>query len=133
MCGQSIEEDAYQRFFYSSEEYMSILKSKQKNVETVRDAKEACAEQYSTLEKDVAFVEKQADSLRRHMQRWAGTEETYGTALEQIDDLIVDARVELAKLRQQYDLELERDRLEKILAATRAESERLRIETQKPS
>ena len=131
ICGQPVEEDAYQRFFYSSDEYLSILKSKQKNVQTVREARAGCELELAGLEKRVVGVQAASDEVRKRMERWGGSHGTYGTLLEQIDDKIVDVRVELERLKQQLDLEFARNKLEQALAAAREELERLRIETQK--
>jgi hypothetical protein len=104
ICGQPVEETAYQRFFYSSDEYLSILKSKQKNVETVRAAVHACD---AELAEFVELLEKHrtaAAAMRREMGRWAGTGGTYGTELQRLDDELVNVRVILERLQEQLAL-----------------------------
>lgn len=131
VCGQPIEEDSYQRFFYSSDEYLSILKSKQKNVDTVREAKLACEEELARLKKREETVLIAAADARRKMERWAGTDGAYGTKLERIDDEIVEVRVVLEKLKQQLDMELERNKLEAAVAEARDEVQRLTADAQR--
>lgn len=42
ICGNDINEDEYEKFFYSTEEYFKILQSKQKSVETIDNAILSC-------------------------------------------------------------------------------------------
>jgi len=113
ICGQAIDEGAYQRFFYSSEEYVGILKSKQKNVETVRAALAGCDEELVALENSLTKHRADVHAARRDMSRWAGAADgTYTTELERVDDELVQVRVSLERLSERLELELERDKLE---------------------
>ena len=112
ICGQPIDESAYQRFFYSSEEYLSILKSKQKNVVTVRDALKGCDRELEELAQLVTSHKRGIAETRKNMTRWAGIGGVYTTELQRVDDALVDVRVTLERLREQLDLEVERDKLE---------------------
>jgi DNA repair exonuclease SbcCD ATPase subunit len=125
ICGQAIDESAYQRFFYSSEEYVGILKSKQKNAETVRAAVAACDEELVAL--DGVLLKHRAESrvARQEMTRWAGSEGTYSTELERVDDELVKQRVALERLQERLELELERDKLEAQANEARQQVERL--------
>ena len=125
ICGQPIDESAYQRFFYSSEEYVGILKSKQKNVETVRAALAGCDEELVALESALTQYRTEARTARRDMGRWAGAEGTYTTELERVDDEIVQVRVSLERLSERLELELERDKLEGQANEARLNVERL--------
>jgi chromosome segregation ATPase len=125
ICNQTIDEAAYQRFFYSPEEYLSILKSKQKNVETVRDALKGCDTELRELAEQLANQKKVAGETRKRMLRWAGIGGVYSTELQRVDDALVEVRVVLERLRQQLDLELERDKLEAQANAARNEVTRL--------
>ena len=124
ICGQAIDESAYQRFFYSSEEYVGILKSKQKNVETVRAAVVACDAELVALETSLEKHRTEAASARKKMSTWAGSGGTYSTELEHVDDERVKVRVGLERLREQLELELERDKLEQ-----QANEARMRVES----
>ena len=131
ICGQPVDEASYQRFFYSSDEYVSILKSKQKNVETVRSAITACGEEIKTVAAQKESLKAAATTLRQKMEKWAGGEGgAYGTELERVDDEVVEVRVQIERLKAQLDLELERDKLEGQASAARQEAERLRQRTQ---
>ena len=47
------------------------------------------------------------------MGRWAGASGTYSTELERVDDELVKVRVAVERLREQLELELERDKTDK--------------------
>ncbi len=125
ICGQPIDEAAYQRFFYSSDEYLSILKSKQKNVETVRAALRACDVELGEVVDLLAKQRAGANEIRKSMTRWAGIGGSYSTELQRVDDELVEVRVVLGRLREQLELEMERDKLEAHSNAARLEVERL--------
>src|SRR5699024_10867374 len=49
ICGREVLESEYEKFFYSTDEYLTILKSKQKSVETLDIAIQSCDEELSEL------------------------------------------------------------------------------------
>ncbi|WP_404364368.1 hypothetical protein ACIHQR_29970 [Corallococcus coralloides] len=125
ICGRSVVESDYQRFFYSSDEYLRILKSKQKNVETVREAVQACDSELAELAELIEKHRNTASGVRKNMERWAGTGGSYGTELQRVDDELVEVRVTLERLHGQLALEVERDKLEEQANAARLQVERL--------
>lgn len=58
ICGKEIEEDEYEKFFYSTDEYLSILKSKQKSIETLDLAIQSCNEELAKKEKKLRELEE---------------------------------------------------------------------------
>jgi hypothetical protein len=124
ICGQAIDESAYQRFFYSSDEYVGILKSKQKNVETVRAAVAACDGELVAVEASLERHRAEASAARKKIGQWAGGGGTYSTELERVDEELVKARVGLERLWERLELEVERDKLEQ-----QANEARIRVES----
>lgn len=59
ICGREVSESEYEKFFYSSDEYLTILKSKQKSVETLDIAIESCNDELSTLNQELESSRKQ--------------------------------------------------------------------------
>lgn len=131
ICGQAIDEAAYQRFFYSSDEYVAILKSKQKNVDTVRAAKTACEADLVRLDARTQQLLVAAAELKSRTEKWAGTDGKYGTELERIDDEILETRLTVERLKQQLDMELERNKLEESTVAAESEVARLNDDVQR--
>ncbi len=58
ICGKEIEEDEYEKFFYSTDEYLSILKSNQKSIETLDLAIQSCNEELAKKEKKLRELEE---------------------------------------------------------------------------
>jgi hypothetical protein len=125
ICGKAVAEAEYQRFFYSSEEFISVLKSKQKNVQTVSAALQACDKELIEFGELLAAHKRNALQARKELERWAGVGGTYSTELEGIDDELVNVRIMLERLMDQLDLELERDKLERSANEARLNVERL--------
>ena len=119
ICGQEVDEGSYQRFFYSSSEYVAILKSKQKNVETVAGAVATCEAEIEKGRKAIDKKRREARSLRDNISRWVGREGRYATELEVTDDRIVDLRVALEGLHRQFGIETERHLLQQAVETAR--------------
>jgi hypothetical protein len=114
VCGLPIQEDEYTRYFYSTDEYLSILKSRQKNIETLDVASAACAQEHTELSKEKEELESKTKTLHAQLQALlkepmapANTEEA-----RRIDDRLVELRIELENLQRQQQLEQQRTELE---------------------
>lgn len=59
ICGAEINEGQYERYFYNSQEYLDILKSKQKSIETIDMGIASC-------ENEILSITKNLDSLAKH-------------------------------------------------------------------
>jgi len=57
ICGNSIDESQYEKFFYSADEYLDILKSRQKSVETIETAISSCKEELEDLNEAITRLE----------------------------------------------------------------------------
>ncbi|MED4023649.1 AAA family ATPase [Priestia aryabhattai] len=64
ICGKEIDENEYEKFFYSSDEYLTILKSKQKSIETLDLAVQSCEEELSELETEIVSLTKEKIELQ---------------------------------------------------------------------
>lgn len=120
ICGQAVDEGSFQRFFYASDEYVAILKSKQKNVETLAGAIQSRENEIENLRKRIAEKREERRLVRGRIARWVGREGRYTTELEATDDRLVELRVELEQLQAQVAVELERDRLQRSVEAARS-------------
>lgn len=59
ICGKPIDESEYQRFFYTSEEYLDILKSRQKSVETVTMAIKTVNNEIESRTEEISSLSRQ--------------------------------------------------------------------------
>lgn len=110
ICGQPIDEGAYQRVFYTTEEYTSILKSRRKNTETVRSAIDACDDDLKTLSALIAHKEGVAHQFLEKLEGWAGSSGVYTTELERVDEELAEVRVALERARSALELQRELER-----------------------
>ncbi|QAT83632.1 hypothetical protein EJ065_2046 [Corallococcus coralloides] len=132
ICGLPIQEDEYTRYFYSTDEYLTILKSRQKNIETLDLASVACSQesveisrQKEQLESKTKAVYAQLQALLSEPMASAHTEES-----RRIDDRLVELRIEVENLQRQQQLEQQRMVLEDDLNSfqSRRENAKQRVD-----
>ena len=63
ICGSEVAEGDYEKFFYNSAEYLAILKSRQKNVETVETAASAVLDELKGVRADKSATEREANRI----------------------------------------------------------------------
>lgn len=113
VCGSEVDESEYEKFFYTSEEYLDILKSKQKSINTVSIAIESCNFEYNIIISDskkiyerrsaiVATIKELIDSLDNNFDY---------SMVDNVDDKIVELKSEINIFEQRIELE---QKLEKI-------------------
>lgn len=115
VCGADIDEEQYERFFYSSDEYTDILKSKQKSTETIDVAISSCVEEADVLAKQIEALNEQISVFQDQISEWIGDYDFSSNKqeLKKADDLILSVRSEINILNQQIDTESRRETLQK--------------------
>lgn len=63
ICGSPIDEKAYEKFFYNSEEYQELLKQKRQNLETITDARIEVESQLEEIDKTRDLLILQENSI----------------------------------------------------------------------
>ncbi|MFY0684042.1 MAG: hypothetical protein JXR20_05775 [Balneola sp.] len=119
VCGQTIEEEQYEKFFYSSDEYLEILKSKKKSVETVNDAISGTMINLNDLEKEVRLIKADKDKIEGKIKELVSKIDGQidVESLNDIDDKILEIRDEIRELNNQIDVSKEVDKTQKDLDA----------------
>lgn len=114
VCGADVDEAAYERFFYDNTDYLAILKTKQKNVQTIEAAIESCESELRRLDGRIAKAEGESDAERLELKQAAlnSTLSFDPNALRETDANILKLRSEIGKLEQQFSLEKKRQDLE---------------------
>ncbi|MBK67882.1 MAG: hypothetical protein CMP22_07095 [Rickettsiales bacterium] len=107
VCGSKIEEERYERFFYTQEEYNDILKSKIKSYKTVQIAINDCnSEILKTQNKIISLKETSTiykENLKKYLFR---IDETIDLeTINDIDDEILKVRQEIADLHNILEIE----------------------------
>ncbi|WP_339207904.1 AAA family ATPase [Paenibacillus sp. FSL K6-3182] len=68
LCGAEIQEGQSEHFFYNSQEYVEILRSKQKSVETIDVAINSCAKEITSLQEAIKQIRLNLDSIRNQLK-----------------------------------------------------------------
>ncbi len=115
VCGASIEEEQYERFFYTSQEYKDILKTKLKALGTIKTAYEDCDEEVSDLKNKISDIEININSLRENLTSMLGRidEVVDVESLNDIDDKILELREDVANLHRLLEIESKLEKFQK--------------------
>lgn len=107
VCGASIEEEQYERFFYTSKEYKDILKAKLKALSTIKTAYNDCDSEVQETKNEIEEVEKQSVALREKLQEMLGRVDEIVDieSLNDIDDKILQLREDIANLHRLLEVE----------------------------
>ncbi|ELR6564817.1 hypothetical protein QRU50_002495 [Vibrio cholerae] len=107
VCGSKIEEEQYERFFYTSQEYKDILKSKVKTLATIQSALDDCNNDVDMVKEDInTFVDKLSylrEKLGETLQKVDLPIDV--ERLNDIDDKILELREDVSSLHQLLDIE----------------------------
>ncbi|MEJ8847565.1 hypothetical protein [Variovorax rhizosphaerae] len=104
VCGHGVDERSYQRFFYSSAEYLDILRSKSKTLETLRIASKGMREESNNLKAERERIAEALAKKRERIEVSAGADRTE-QVLEELDDKLLETRDKLAKSQEAFRLE----------------------------
>lgn len=115
VCGASIEEEQYERFFYTSKEYKDILKAKLKALSTIKAAYEDCDSEVQQTKGEIESIEKKSSMLREKLQEMLGRvdEVVDIESLNDIDDKILQLREDVANLNRLLEIESKLERFQK--------------------
>lgn len=128
VCGSDVEEFAYEKFFYDSSEYIDILKSKQKSVDTIDLATNGVQEELSILKEQRNTLLGEIDKLKLEIREVLSSIEAGvdTESLDKYDDKILALREDLSRFNQQFELETKREKLQRELETISKKCERLR-------
>lgn len=68
LCGAEIQEGQSERFFYNSKEYIEILRSKQKSVETIDVAINSCGKEIASVQEVIKQIHLSLESIRNQLK-----------------------------------------------------------------
>ena len=114
VCGASIEEEQFERFFYTSKEYKDILKTKIKASSTIKSAYDDCDSEVQDTKREIESVERKSVVLREKLQEMLGRvdEVVDIESLNDIDDKILQLREDVANLNRLLEIESKLDRFQ---------------------
>ncbi len=121
VCGAPIEEEQYERFFYTSQEYNEILKAKTKSLATIELALSSCNEDIHEIVEGKKSLTKVLTELKRKLRtRLEAIDQPIDLeTINDIDDKILGIREEVAHLYQTIEIETKIENLQKDYDAKR--------------
>lgn len=107
VCGSKIEEEQYERFFYTSQEYKDILKSKVKTLATIESALDDCSNDVESVKERINNIVDNLSSLRIKLEETLEKVDQLIDVerLNDIDDKILELREDVSTLHQLLDIE----------------------------
>lgn len=123
ICGNPIDELKFERFTYTSNEYIDILKSRVKSRETIILAHEDCVSELNELRNKIRISEQEANLLKNEVnEKIAASGKVSPTnSLQEIDSYIFDVKNQISTLNQRLTME------EKLLGLIK-QSDKLKAE-----
>ncbi|GJH17474.1 hypothetical protein CBA19CS22_13050 [Caballeronia novacaledonica] len=121
VCGNPVDENDYQRFFYSPTEYVDIYRAKKKSLQTMLSTIEDTDTDISdSLEKQAA-LEKQTAELAEHIDKSFSLPQAEVSEIqtEQLDEKIFDLKNEQNELFQALKMEEKVEDLQRTFNAKR--------------
>ncbi|CAK3421001.1 hypothetical protein VCRA2120O333_20395 [Vibrio crassostreae] len=117
VCGNDVDEENYQRYFYSSEEYQEILKSRIKSLDTFDSAINELNIKVARLIKSKDNIEENICTIdKKLLEMMKGLAiEVSEVDLEAIDDKISELREDISNLNQLLKMELKLEAFDKDL------------------
>lgn len=139
ICGNTVSDEQYQKFFYSKEEYFNILKSKQKNIETIENALISYEKDIFSKNSLIAQLELKLSDLKSDINNLSrGRKIIKNQELKEVNDKIFNTEKSITNIKQQIkiekkreELENERASIEQLVESKKREMELLKLEASK--
>ncbi|MDR7191813.1 AAA family ATPase [Luteimonas terrae] len=109
VCGGKVNEESYQRFFYSAAEYLEILASKVKSLETLTAAIADVNREVAATTQRSEETEAQYESVSARVALATATSRPDFTFLESIEDKIFEIKAAISDLGQALRMEKKLD------------------------
>ncbi|MGE5942758.1 MAG: hypothetical protein ACM31G_00320, partial [Flavobacteriales bacterium] len=125
ICGNKVNDVQYQKFFYTKEEYLNILNSKQKNIITVDNALKSYEKEILTISSQIALYEKRMLDIKSEINHMVkGKKIVKNLELKDVNDKIFYLQKTISAIKQQIRIESKKEELEreKDLMAHKVES-----------
>ncbi|MED4016297.1 hypothetical protein [Sutcliffiella cohnii] len=106
ICGEKFEENQYEKFFYDSEEYLDILKSKQKSVDTIDAAIKSCEEEIADTERESEEFELKKLKLNQQLKEIGANEVKVSNdnEINDVNERILFEKKEIQESEHQLEL-----------------------------
>lgn len=129
ICGNDIAEEQYEKFFYTDEEYLDILKVKKKSIQSLNQLLERKNQRMKIIVAHVESAEKSIEKIRAYIHELTkDIASNYNSAyIRQLDERERDLNGKILELQQAEDLAKKRESLVSQVIILKNKVERLKI------
>lgn len=117
ICGSDICEDEYEKFFYTEDEYVDMILSKKKSLESLEFAILSCKEDIDIFNNQLKKVDEEKKNLKINISDLS--KEIYSSynseKVKEYDDVIVGIKEKISKINQSLEIEIKREKLDSEL------------------
>jgi hypothetical protein len=133
ICGALLDDSQYEKFFYSSQEYLEILKSKQKSVDTIESAIESCTYELNWVVEKRTKSEMRSDKIKNQLSEIENDIEIYtnDSEINSLNDRILEINLKIQNNEQMMIVSNKYSELEKNSIAKKVGFESLDIRVKK--
>jgi DNA repair exonuclease SbcCD ATPase subunit len=108
-CGNPVDEETFEKFFFSSEEYWSLLKARKKSIETVNLVINSVIKEIEKLTIELKEFELISDELKAEVKNNLNKVDRANVDIEklnEVDDKSLEIKNELNRLNEKLEFEL---------------------------
>ena len=106
ICGNEITDEQFQKFFYTKEEYIKILGTRQKNIETVKNAIDSYYTELNELNDKIGISVNQLEKLKSQINDLVkGRRFEKNQEMQDVNDKIFDVERKINSINQQIRTE----------------------------
>lgn len=129
ICGNDIEEEQYEKFFYTDEEYLDILKVKKKSIQSLKQLLERKSQRLKIIIGHIEKAEQSIEKIRLYIDELTKDIATnYNSAyIRQLDERERELNGIILELKQAKDLAKKRETLASQVIQLRNKVEGLKI------
>lgn len=128
ICGNDISEEQYEKFFYTDEEYLNILKVKKKSIQSLGNLLERKNERMKIILSNIDKVSKQIEEISVYIvELTKDISSDYNSAyVRQLDSRERELKQKIMELQQAEDLAQKREKIASNLTTIRIKVEDLK-------
>ncbi len=132
ICGNNIDEEQYEKFFYSQEEYLEILKVKKKSAQSLNSLLEKKNIRLNDVKANIELIDKDISDLYDYINDLGkDIASDYNSAyVRKIDDTIKVISDEINNLENAKELAEKKERLVNNISKIRAELDTLKLKVE---
>lgn len=129
ICGSDVTEEQYEKFFYTDEEYLDILKVRKKSIQSMKELLDRKNERMKTVLSNIENFTNEIERIRLYIVELSKTvTSNYNSAyIRKLDERERELNARILELQQSEELSKKRDALVAEVTRLRGQVEKLKI------